>query len=650
LSDPALSLASPEILTQAVKEALARVLGTDKFRNSPQLAAFLTFVVEKTLRSETADIKGYTIATQALGRGVDFDPQLDPIVRVEAARLRLALDAYYANEGRSDPLRIDIPRGKYIPEWNVQRTDTPLLSPRENQPTVSTPSLNGIVSPSNFFPLALPKSLEPEVPDTSQEGMALELLSQDSGRFGSGGTGRTVSYPILFILGFLALCLGGLTTLFITRTIGGTTPAQAFERPLLEVSMQSETVLATDMTTVSNPKITSLNERSEWFRRTLVEALTRFDEIDVFQPIVRAPPPLDEKTLPSTGHYKLDVRWTNQIGAIDTDTIAISITLSHARTGRIVWSQPNRTLTLSRENTGDRSRFNEIVNNIATQVARPYGVLFSDVRKQSRPGDYTGAACLVRAEEYWLNPTVLAHRDVRRCLEGIVQSSPFATVHAQLVHIYLEEYYLGFNARPEPLVRAAVAAARARDTSPESARAHQALMAVTFANGKVLEAINMGLEALRLNPLDPDISADLGSHYVQIGRISDGLMYLKRARDETTTRPPAHDFFLFLAFYIQGDISAARDSVRRIVSDTYDLGLIARAIIAHGDGDQTLALQLTSQVLELHEELRTNPRAYLNRRTFDPEVLQRLLLDFCDAGLREKMQERYRGNCPQRRS
>src|SRR5215210_4131057 len=100
---------APEV--EAFRAALARVVASEPFRHAPRLVAFLTYVVEKTLSGEAAAIKGYTIATQALGRSHDFDPQTDPIVRVEAGRLRRALQTYYAGEGADDPVRIGFRSG-----------------------------------------------------------------------------------------------------------------------------------------------------------------------------------------------------------------------------------------------------------------------------------------------------------------------------------------------------------------------------------------------------------------------------------------------------------------------------------------------------------------------------------------------------------
>jgi len=77
--------------TEEIRAAVDRIAASDAFCGCPQLIAFLRYVVDATLRGWQDRIKGYTIAVEALGRGDDFNPQDDPIVRVEAMRLRRAL-------------------------------------------------------------------------------------------------------------------------------------------------------------------------------------------------------------------------------------------------------------------------------------------------------------------------------------------------------------------------------------------------------------------------------------------------------------------------------------------------------------------------------------------------------------------------------
>src|ERR1043165_9450029 len=108
-----------------VLRALDGVLASEMFRGSAKLVAFLRYVVEATLRGEQDRIKGYTIGVEALGREEDFDPQIDPIVRVEATRLRRTLDRYYAGPGANDRIVFELSRGSYVPVIRARDIEEP---------------------------------------------------------------------------------------------------------------------------------------------------------------------------------------------------------------------------------------------------------------------------------------------------------------------------------------------------------------------------------------------------------------------------------------------------------------------------------------------------------------------------------------------
>ena len=99
----------------AVREHLARVLASAAFSRADRLRRFLRFVVEETLAGRQAHIKESTIAIEVCGRSTSFDPKIDPIVRVDATRLRARLRDYYERHGRLDSIRIDLPKGAYVP-------------------------------------------------------------------------------------------------------------------------------------------------------------------------------------------------------------------------------------------------------------------------------------------------------------------------------------------------------------------------------------------------------------------------------------------------------------------------------------------------------------------------------------------------------
>jgi hypothetical protein len=88
-----------------VRAELDRITASDEFSRSPQLGAFLRFVVESALDGKGDRIKAYTIGVDVLRRDATFDPQLDPIVRVEATRLRRTIDRYYTGLGADDAIR-----------------------------------------------------------------------------------------------------------------------------------------------------------------------------------------------------------------------------------------------------------------------------------------------------------------------------------------------------------------------------------------------------------------------------------------------------------------------------------------------------------------------------------------------------------------
>jgi hypothetical protein len=84
-----------------IRAAVERMTVSDVFARSPQLGAFLRFVVEAVLHGKAERIKAYTIGVEVLRRDVKFDPQLDPIVRVEATRLRRTIERYYSGPARA---------------------------------------------------------------------------------------------------------------------------------------------------------------------------------------------------------------------------------------------------------------------------------------------------------------------------------------------------------------------------------------------------------------------------------------------------------------------------------------------------------------------------------------------------------------------
>src|SRR5262249_37415115 len=110
---------------EAVRAQVERIAASPGFAKSARLCHFLRFVVEETLAGRGDRLKEYVVGTTVYGRGQSYDPRTDATVRVEAAKLRQRLAAYFEQEGRNDPLRITIPKGSYQPLIEERPPDPP---------------------------------------------------------------------------------------------------------------------------------------------------------------------------------------------------------------------------------------------------------------------------------------------------------------------------------------------------------------------------------------------------------------------------------------------------------------------------------------------------------------------------------------------
>ena len=107
--------AAERISAEEVRQELERIVLSRDFPASERNRRFLINVVEKWLQGRSAEISAKSVAVEVFGRSHLFVSSLDPIVRIEAGKLRRDLETYYLKSGRRNPLRITIPRGGYIP-------------------------------------------------------------------------------------------------------------------------------------------------------------------------------------------------------------------------------------------------------------------------------------------------------------------------------------------------------------------------------------------------------------------------------------------------------------------------------------------------------------------------------------------------------
>lgn len=135
-----------------VEIQLEKILASPEFSRGKRLEQLLRYITKKAINDDLHQVKQYTIAVEAFGCSIDFDPQSNPMVRIVAKRLRRALHSYYSSAGIKDPLLIEIPKGAYTPLFKensqtpvsnaaVSINSTPKLSPHPECRANSSPSI-----------------------------------------------------------------------------------------------------------------------------------------------------------------------------------------------------------------------------------------------------------------------------------------------------------------------------------------------------------------------------------------------------------------------------------------------------------------------------------------------------------------------------
>jgi serine/threonine-protein kinase len=131
---------SSDVSPEQVRAELDKILASPGFINADRLSRFLRYVVDETLDGQIDKLKETLLGIEVFGRKPTYDPRVDAVVRTEAVKLRARMRDYYETEGREDPVRIDIPKGGYVPAFHFREE---LVEP------VTPPSIAGEALPDS---------------------------------------------------------------------------------------------------------------------------------------------------------------------------------------------------------------------------------------------------------------------------------------------------------------------------------------------------------------------------------------------------------------------------------------------------------------------------------------------------------------------
>lgn len=454
-----------------IRAQLERILSSHEFPSGGRGGAFLKYVTEETLAGRASRLKAYSVAIEVFSRSTGFS-QDDPVVRIEAGRLRRVIERYYLIAGKHDPIRIDIPKGGYVPTFNWN--DEPIEAV-DNEPKRETAA----------------------------------------GRmFAWRRSGRT----LLAMLGVLSCTALGYYMGVVTGPGASGSTTVIPDEPMLVIA-----------------PFAGLGEGAEaalyaaGLTEELLTALPRFKEITVFgRETSKALSPGVAASQVREGlgaHYLLagGVR-------VGGDKLRVTARLIDTSNGSILWSRSYDEQLNAHELSAIQS---DVASKVATAIAQPYGVIAKSLAANPPPDDLGVHDCMLRFYAYReeLNPE--AHLIARNCLQSAVARFPaYATAWSMLSIIHLDESRFEFNPQSDEapaMERALGTARRAVSLEPDNTRALQALMTALFFNNEPKEALEVGEKALIANPNDTEFLGELGTRIALSGKWERGADLLDRA-------------------------------------------------------------------------------------------------------------------------
>jgi TolB-like protein len=566
-----------------VRAQLERMTASDDFNRSPQLGAFLRFVVESVLQGKSDRIKAYTIGVDVLRRDAKFDPQLDPIVRVEATRLRRTIDRYYAGLGADDTVRIDLPRGSYIPTF------------------IRRPTLPGVTAHSS----------------TLDRFWSIRLL-------------LVAAVALIVIAAVVALSQRHAPAPGAATTPSGTSQPTAAALP---PGNGLPVLMMPPFEVVGTPGPRSIAARS--LQETLSNAFTHFDLVNIQLESADHQAAAGNEAAPARD-TNADYRFSGSVEYGDDGAARLLFRLIDVADGSIVWSR-----VFDRVLGGDDKAAAEerIVRELAGTLLQPFGVIYAYQRAKVLGGTLTDPRyrCLVEVIDSFRSFDPAQQERGRDCLEQLTTRDPgFALGFSYLAAVDLRDYLYDFGTRPgdaPPLERGLTAARRGVELNPESSRAYEMVFVIQFARHELTAAFDAATKAITLNRYDMRLLGSYGARLIASGDIDKGLATLRQAGNDGTVRPPFEEFFLFLGEYLRGDITSAIFHADQITNDSFQLGLIARALAAAAKGDSEAATRALSRLVALNPAWREDTRGTLARFFYAPAIVERLAGDLAAAGL-----------------
>ena len=420
----------------AIRAQLDRILASSCFKHSARHRSFLTFVVDETLAGRHDRLKGYTIALDVFKRPTDFDSQTDPLVRVEAGRLRRRLVEYYHTDGKNDPVNIGLPRGQYVPVFHYTGPASELITPVE--PT--------------------------------------------AGAYRRVRSARTAT--IVAAIGAIAVGIAWIAVYF-RDSPDLESPAVASNGSLassIPALPGGRRIMVSPFATLSGSG--DDDNFADGITEEIIAQLKRFSVLAVIDSTSwrytdGAPPVLGDEV-------DADYMLTGSVRRA-ADRSRVIVRMLDVDTGVQLWTD---TYELPATVEATLTTQETIAEQVVIAIAMPYGAIYEHEYAESQTktiDEFDAFDCVFKLYYFWQTMDLRRHKDAGDCLRTIVMRQPESAIAwAGLSFIYVAEHLWNYNQEPElgdPLDRALEAALTALDHYEDGYLANLAMVNVRFAQG-----------------------------------------------------------------------------------------------------------------------------------------------------------------------
>lgn len=483
-----------------ILQQMERILVSNEFHSPDRGRKFFQFVVTETLEGRSQFLKAFTIANEIFGRQSSFDAQNDPVVRIEAGRIRRALERYYLVAGQSDAIVITIPKGGYVPHFEI--TQGACLGEQPPHDVGGT-----------------------------------DLLPPGDGRL----------YRRRWIAG---LAIGMLVAVSAAcMYVGAAAGTFKWHRSVadLQSTGASEPIVIVGIFQSDDPDGRT-SDIAQALRDEVIGQLATFNDIVVVAD-------------PSRADYTNGVSYSLQ-GSVrrNGDKLRSILRLVRRSDAAVVWANNYDADLRVRSILQIQA---DIGQEIAVAIAQPYGAVFTSTSDDPTRSVAAGISqCTSAYYSYRRAMDLQSHTAARECLEHATLLSPQnATPWALLSLVYIDamrfRYKLGTAADADMMKFAADAAKRATSIAPDDPRTLEASMLVSFFNNDIEAALKAGASAYARNSNDAEVAGEYGLRLAMSGKWQSGCELISRALNKGAGPKGYYEVGMALCAFMRGDLQAA---------------------------------------------------------------------------------------------